>query len=92
MSALEDLAAIKARADSHANFERFIAIHRAAGWAEADIAEYRESIRILMGDDDTAALALFPAGTYKTAEQARQGAHAYWVQQVQLINQRRKAA
>lgn len=81
MSALEDLAAIKARADSHANFESFITSHRAAGWTEADIAEYRESIRILMGDDDTSALALFPAGTYKTAEQARQDAPAFWAQQ-----------
>ncbi len=81
MSALENLAATKARADSRANFESFIAGRRAAGWSEADIADYTESIRVLMGDDDTAALALFPADTYQSAEQARQGARAYWAQQ-----------
>ncbi len=78
MSALENLAAAKAKADSRANFERFIAGRRATGWADYDVAEYRESIRILMGDDDAAALALFPQGTYANAEQARQAAREYW--------------
>ncbi len=78
MSALENLAAAKAKADARANFESFIAGRRADGWSEADIAEYRESIRVLMGNDDAAALALFPPGTYESAEQARQGARAYW--------------
>lgn len=78
MSALENLAATKARADSWANFENFIAGRRAAGWIEADIADYTESIRVLMGEDDAAALALFPVGTYQTAEQARQGGREFW--------------
>ena len=78
MSALENLAATKARVDSRANFENFIAGCRVVGWTEADIADYTESIRVLMGNDDTAALALFPAGTYQTAEQARDGARAFW--------------
>lgn len=78
MSALEHLAAAKSKADARANFERFIAGRRADGWTDSDVAEYRESIRVLMGDDDAAALALFPAGTYATAEQARQGAREYW--------------
>lgn len=86
MSALENLAATKARADSQANFENYIACRRAAGWSEADIADYTESIRVLMGDDDAVALALFPAGTYQTAEQARQGARAYWAQQLHSTN------
>lgn len=79
MSALENLAAAKAKADAMANFDRFIAARRANGWTDSDVAEYRESIRILMSDDDAAALALFPSGTYQTAEQARQGAREYWV-------------
>lgn len=78
MNAPESLAATKARADSRANFESFINGRRAAGWSEADIADYRESIRVLMGYDDAAALALFPVGTYQTAEQARQGARDFW--------------
>lgn len=78
MSALESLAATKANADSRASFGNFIAGRRAAGWTETDIADYTESIRVLMGDDDSAALALFPAGTYQTAEQARQGAREFW--------------
>lgn len=78
MRALENLAATKARADSRANFERFIVGRRVANWTEADIAGYTESIRVLMGDDDAAALALFPAGTYQTAEQARKCAREFW--------------
>lgn len=78
MSALEQLAVTKARADSRANFENFIAGRRAAGWSEADIADYTKSIGVLMGADDAAALALFPAGTYQSAEQARQGAREFW--------------
>ena len=82
MSALENLQAAKSKADARANFERFIANRSAAGWSDADIAEYRESIRILMGSDDMAALALFPVGTYQSAEQARQGARDYWTASV----------
>lgn len=78
MSALENLAAAKAKADARANFERFIEGRRADGWSYSDVAEYRESIRILMGDDDQAALALFPPGTYQSAEQARHAAREYW--------------
>lgn len=79
MSALENLAAAKAKADARTNFDRFVACRRAAGWTEADVAVYRDSIRILMGDDDAAALALFPPGAYASAEQARQAAREYWV-------------
>ena len=75
---LDRLAIAKSKADARANFDRFIAGRRAAGWTAADVAEYRESIRVLMADDDAAALALFPAGTYRSAEQARQAAHTYW--------------
>lgn len=78
MNALENLAAAKARADSRTNFDSFIAGRRIAGWAEADCVEYAESIRILMGSDDAAALALFPKGTYQTAEQARKDARQFW--------------
>lgn len=78
MSALENLAAAKAKADARANFERFIAGRRADGWSESDVAEYRESIRVLMGADDAAALALFPSGSYRTAEQVRQVVREYW--------------
>lgn len=78
MSALENLAAAKAKADARANFDRFIAARRANGWTDSDVAEYRESIRILMGADDAATLALFPPGAYATAEQARHGAREYW--------------
>lgn len=82
MSALENLAAAKAKADARTNFEHFIAARRADGWTDSDVAEYRESIRVLMGDDEAAALALFPAGTYATAEQARHGAREYWAASV----------
>lgn len=86
MSALSNLAATKARADSRANFENFIAGRRAAGWSEEDIADYTKSIGVLMGSDDAAALALFPAGTYQSAEKARQGARDYWALQLHSIN------
>lgn len=78
MSALDNLQAAKAKADARSSFERFIEGRHAAGWTAADIAEYRESIRILMGGDDATALALFPPCTYPMAEQARQAAREYW--------------
>jgi hypothetical protein len=78
MSALKNLQAAKSKADARANFERFIAGRRAAGWSDADITDYRTSIRILIGNDDVAALALFPVGTYQNAEQARQDARMHW--------------
>lgn len=87
MSALQNLAATKARADSRTHFENFIAGRRAAGWTEADVAEYTESIRILMGDDDAAALALFPLRAYQSAEEARQGARSFWTQQKTDLSQ-----
>lgn len=86
MNAIQNLAATKARAESRANFEDFIVGRRAAGWSEGDVTDYTESIRVLMGDDDAAALALFPAGTYQSAEQARQGAREYWALQLHSIN------
>ena len=86
MSALENLAAAKARADSRANFEQFISSRLSAGWSEEDIADYTASIRVLMGNDDAASLALFPAGTYQNAEQARQGAREFWAQQLHSTN------
>ena len=76
---LDRLASAKIKADARVNFERFIAGRRADGWSDSDVAEYRESTRILMGDDVAAALALFPPGTYQTAEQARRGAREHWV-------------
>ncbi|MCK6411477.1 MAG: hypothetical protein L6Q55_03530 [Azonexus sp.] len=85
MGALESLAIAKAKADARGNFERFIAGRHAAGWSETDIAEYRESIRVLMGNDDSAALGLFPVGAYATAEQARQAAREYWVANSQPV-------
>jgi hypothetical protein len=75
---LDRLANAKSEVDARNNFERFITGRRAAGWADSDVAEYRESVRILMGNDDAAALALFPPGTYQIAEQARQAAREYW--------------
>lgn len=78
MSALENLAAAKSKADARANFERFIASRRADGWRDSDVVQYRESIRVLMGNDDAAALALFPPGAYATAEDVRNDARRYW--------------
>ncbi len=78
MSALANLAAAKAKADARANFDQFIEGRRATGWTGFDVAEYRESIRVLMGDDDAAAMSLFPQGTYANAELARQAAREYW--------------
>jgi hypothetical protein len=51
---------------------------RNEGWSESDLSEYRESVKILMGKDDAATLALFPAGLYKSAEEARADAVRFW--------------
>lgn len=59
-------------------YAKFIAAMREQGWTEADVSEYAESIRVLMGKDDHAALSLFPAGLYETADQARSAAIQTW--------------
>ena len=59
-------------------YRKFIAAMRRQGWSDADVKEYSESIGVLMGEDDTAALALFPAGTYANAEDARAEARKFW--------------
>lgn len=74
-SAMSRLSAAKEKADARANYAMFIA---STGWSQDDINEYAESTKVLMGDDDAAALALFPVGTYETAEQARSDARRYW--------------
>lgn len=69
MSAFVNLSATKLRADLDAIFESFIASQRAAGWSDADIAEYRKVILVMIE-----ILALYPANTYEIEERARQGA------------------
>lgn len=59
-------------------YRKFIAAMRQQGWSDADVKEYSESIGILMANDDQAALALFPAGTYPDAESARADARKFW--------------
>ena len=59
-------------------YRNFIAAMRRQGWSYADVKEYSESIGVLMGDDDKKALALFSAGTYATAEDARTDARKFW--------------
>jgi len=80
---LDRLRGVKEQADSADDtrraYQRFINHARQhLGWTDADVSEYAESIKALMGKDDAAALALFPDGLYKTAEEARQAAVKYW--------------
>lgn len=75
---LDRLACATSKANSLANFERFIGDRRADGWSDIDVADYEESVRTLMGDSDSLALLLFRFGTYKTADLARKDAREYW--------------
>ena len=59
-------------------YKNFVSAHRRQGWTDSDVKEYSESIGILMANDDQAALALFPAGTYPDAEAARSDARKFW--------------
>lgn len=59
-------------------YRKFIAAMRQQGWSDADVKEYSESIGVLMANDDKAALALIPAGTYPDAESARADARKFW--------------
>lgn len=61
------------------NYARFLVFQRDSnGWTEQEIADYKAKIKVLMGKDDAAALDLFPAGFYKTADEARQSARTFW--------------
>ena len=61
------------------NYARFLAFQRDEnGWTAAECADYKAKIGVLMGRDDAAALALFPDGLYRTADEAREGARIFW--------------
>ena len=75
---LSGLNAAKDKADARANFRDCMPAMRRQGWTDSDVKEYSESIGILMANDDQAALALFPAGTYPDAEAARSDARKFW--------------
>jgi hypothetical protein len=82
MNPLDRLKKVSEQADSGDEKRRAFAGYQQAmrnqGWSEADLAEYRESVKILMGKDDAATLALFPAGLYKSADEARADAVRFW--------------
>ena len=60
-------------------FRRYIAIAREHfAWTDADVAEYSQAIKVLMGKDDAAALDLYPEGVFATAAEARKGAVDFW--------------
>lgn len=75
---LNGLSAAKDKANARANFRDYMETMRQQGWSDADVKEYSASIGVLMGSDDAAAIALFPAGTYATADDARKGAISFW--------------
>lgn len=59
-------------------YSRFVSTMREQGWTDEDVQEYADGVRVLMGKDDQAALNLFPADLYSTAEEARQSARTMW--------------
>jgi hypothetical protein len=74
---LERLLQAKTKAtNEHADRENFRSFVETL--PESDAREYTENIRVLMGTDDAAALALFPESLYATAEAARAGARLFW--------------
>lgn len=80
---LDRLRNVKQKAEStdeaRALYRNFIAYSkRYMGWTDVDESEYVESIKILMGKNDTEALALFPDGVYPSANAAREAAIEYW--------------
>jgi hypothetical protein len=83
--ALDRLRGIKGKAEeadsSREAYQRFIACMRDyGGWTDAGVSDYAASIKVLMGKDDAAALALFEPGYYPTAEAARASAVECWRQ------------
>ena len=82
-SPLDRLRSLKSKADSTSeardHFRRYIAFAKETlGWSDEDVAEYSESIKVLMGKDDDAALALYPPGAFSSASEAREAAVIYW--------------
>ena len=75
---LNGLNAAKDKANARANYRDFMAAMRREGWSDSDVKEYSENIGVLMAEDDAAALPLFPAGTYATAEDARSDVRKFW--------------
>jgi len=71
----------KAEAGSQAGsmFKQFIAHAKEnLGWTPEDVEEYRGHISTLMRGTPDEALALYPAGFYANADDARQAAVDFW--------------
>jgi len=83
MTPMERLEAVRRQAEAadeaREHYARFLAFQRDQnGWSPDEMADYKAKIGVLMGKDDAAALALFPDGAYRTADDARQGARDFW--------------
>lgn len=84
---LDRLRNVKEKADStdsdRRNYARFISDMGEFGkWSEEDVSWYADQIKTLMSGDDSAAMALFPAGIYQSANEAREGARNFWKSRV----------
>ena len=67
-------------AQTRRNYKRFIDRMREQGWSDADVSEYGALVKTLMGSDDRESLALYPAGTFASAHEARDSARSFWRQ------------
>lgn len=81
--ALARMLAAKEKADAAATDQANLAAYVAdrvehGGWSSADAAAYRATVAALMKGDDAAVLAMFPPGTYASADEARRDARAFW--------------
>ena len=83
MSPIEKLQQVRQAANGKTEavelYKRFILCARKVmDWSDADISEYLAQAKILMRGSDAEVLALYPAGLYQSANEARQGAIDYW--------------
>lgn len=83
--ALAAMRAAKSRADARADFERYIERKLEFGWTKEDAREYMALVKVLMGNDDAATLALYPEGLFKTAEECREAACQFWKDGLELM-------
>lgn len=80
---LDRLRGVKEKADATDEtrrlYQRFVAKAKdAMGWTDADVAEYSASVKIIMTGSDDEVTELYPAGLFRSADEARQAAVKFW--------------
>jgi len=80
---LDRLKAVKQKADietdHRANYQATLSkFKHLYGWTDTDCREYSDAVRVIMNGSDDEVMALYTAGVFANADEARQSAREFW--------------